>query len=244
MRSRVIPGSSPPIDRRDPVRRLNSVLLPTFGRPQTAISGSSRASALPVSVTICEASSSTSRQSSSSIRSRPATFSDRGVCRPTIPSAGRVKFGRAVAAGFFGGAPGPIAFRFSLSGDCFVTREAFSAAARFVESTFRFRGSTAPVVGVARGARPFFGRVLACRCFFPNRFLLSLCAIVVPSLGTAAPLSIIGTRDESVSAIPCPNRNCQSEQDRHPYRMVILRAANDLLLTLASLLPCAPFKLL
>src|SRR4030088_690378 len=187
MRSRVIPGSSPTIDRRDPVSRLNSVLLPTFGRPQTAISGSSRASALSVSVTICEASSSTSRQSSSSIRSRPATFSDRGVCRPTIPSAGRAKFGRAVAAGFFGGAPEPIAFRFSLSGDCFVTREALSAAARLVESTFRFRGSTAPVVGVARGARPFLGRVLACRCFFPNRFLLSRCAIVVPSLGTAAP---------------------------------------------------------
>jgi hypothetical protein len=50
-----------------------------------------------------------------------------------------------------------------------------------VESTFRFRGSTAPVVGVALGARPFFGRVLACRCFFPNRFLSSRCAIVVPS---------------------------------------------------------------
>src|SRR5439155_26309219 len=130
----------------------------------------SRESALSVSVTICDARSSTSRQSPSSIRSRPATFSERGVCRPTIPSAGRAKLGRAIAAGFFGGAPGRIAFRFSLSGDCFVTREAFSAAARLVESTFRFRGSTAPVVGVALGARPFLGRVLACLCFLPNRF--------------------------------------------------------------------------
>ena len=179
MRSRVIPGSSPTIERRDPVSRLNSVLFPTFGRPHTAISGSSRASTLSVSVTICEASNSISRQSSSTIRSRPSTFDDRGVCRPTIPSAGLTSFGRTVPAGFFAPptAPSPrIAFRFSLSGDCFVTREALSAAARLVESTFRFRGSTAPVVGVDFGARPFFGRVLACLCFLPNRFLSSRCA--------------------------------------------------------------------
>jgi hypothetical protein len=58
------------------------------------------------------------------------------------------------------------------------------ASAFFVESTFRFRGSTAPVVGVDFVARPNFGRVLACLCFLPNRFLSSrfALAIVVPSL--------------------------------------------------------------
>src|ERR1700691_1711993 len=40
MRSRVIPGSSPTIDRRLAVNRLNSVLLPTLGRPTIATSGS------------------------------------------------------------------------------------------------------------------------------------------------------------------------------------------------------------
>jgi hypothetical protein len=166
------------------------VLLPTFGRPQTAISGSSRASALSVSVTICEASSSTSRQSSSPslilIRSRPATFSDRGVCRPTIPSAGRTGFDRGgVPFGVRAGASPRIALRFSLSGDCFVTREAFSTAARLVERIFRLRGSTAPVVGVDLGARPFLGRVLACLCFLPNRFLSSLCATECPTFSRA-----------------------------------------------------------
>src|ERR1700722_8812285 len=39
MRSRVIPGSSPTIDRRLAVNRLKSVLLPTLGRPTIATSG-------------------------------------------------------------------------------------------------------------------------------------------------------------------------------------------------------------
>ena len=169
------PAHPPTIDRRDPVSQLNSVLFPTFGRPQTAISGRSRASTLSVAVAICAASSSTSRQSSnSSIRSRPATFADRGVCRPTIPSAGRASpvlspGNPARLTGFFApaaAAPSPrMVFRFSLSGDFFDTRAALSTAARFVERIFLFRGSTAPVVGVLFGARPFFGRVLACRCF-------------------------------------------------------------------------------
>src|SRR6202522_2197732 len=192
MRSRVIPGSSPTIDRRDPVSRLNNVLFPTFGRPHTAISGRSRASTLAVSVPICEASNSTSRQSSKSppICSRPSIFDDRGVCRPTIPSArltcctlealGGVPFGV-----FAAGASPRIALRFSLSGDCFVTREALSAAARLVESTFRFLGSTAPVVGVDFGARPFLGRVLACLCFLPNRFLSSRLATECPTFSRA-----------------------------------------------------------
>src|ERR1700721_3742318 len=41
MRSRVIPGSSPTIDRRLPVSRLNSVDFPTFGRPTMAMTGAS-----------------------------------------------------------------------------------------------------------------------------------------------------------------------------------------------------------
>src|SRR5208337_3384108 len=40
MRSRVIPGSSPTIERRLFVSRLNKVDLPTFGRPTMATSGS------------------------------------------------------------------------------------------------------------------------------------------------------------------------------------------------------------
>jgi hypothetical protein len=133
-------------------------------------------------VTICEASSSTSRQSSS----RPSMLEDRGVCRPTIPSAGRTGFDcGGVPFGVRTGASPRIAFRFSLSGDCFVTREALSAAARLVESTFRFRGSTAPVVGVDFGARPFLGLVLACLCFLPNRFLSSLWATERPTFSRA-----------------------------------------------------------
>src|SRR5579871_1699665 len=40
MRSRVIPGSSPTMARREPTSRLNSVDLPTFGRPTMARVGS------------------------------------------------------------------------------------------------------------------------------------------------------------------------------------------------------------
>src|ERR1700691_163625 len=40
MRSRVIPGSLVTIDRRVPVRRLNSVDFPTLGRPTITIDGS------------------------------------------------------------------------------------------------------------------------------------------------------------------------------------------------------------
>ena len=51
---------------------------------------------------------------------------------------------------------------------------AFSAAAFFELSALRFFGATlaicAPVLAPARGDLPFLGRVLACRCFFPNLF--------------------------------------------------------------------------
>src|ERR1017187_4521076 len=39
MRSRVMPGSSPTMARREPTRRLNSVDLPTLGRPTMVIRG-------------------------------------------------------------------------------------------------------------------------------------------------------------------------------------------------------------
>ena len=40
MRSRVMPGSFVTIERRVPVRRLNSVDLPTLGRPTITMDGS------------------------------------------------------------------------------------------------------------------------------------------------------------------------------------------------------------
>src|SRR5580658_1995275 len=40
MRSRVMPGSLVTMERRVPVRRLNSVDLPTLGRPTITIDGS------------------------------------------------------------------------------------------------------------------------------------------------------------------------------------------------------------
>src|SRR5664279_4725651 len=45
MRSRVMPGSSPTIERRLLVIRLKSVLFPTLGRPTMATSGSAPAPA-------------------------------------------------------------------------------------------------------------------------------------------------------------------------------------------------------
>jgi hypothetical protein len=55
----------------------------------------------------------------------------------------------------------------------------FVAAAFFAANSFRFFGDTAPVVAVPRGAlRPIFGRVLACRCFLPNRFFSFFGAMV------------------------------------------------------------------
>jgi hypothetical protein len=72
-----------------------------------------------------------------------------------------------------------IVFRVSFSGDRVGRFESRFASAFFVESAFRFRGSTAPVVGVDFGARPNFGRVLACLCFLPNRFLSSRFAFAI-----------------------------------------------------------------
>ena len=43
MRSRVMPGSSPTMERRSPVMRLKSVDFPTLGRPTITTVGSVRA---------------------------------------------------------------------------------------------------------------------------------------------------------------------------------------------------------
>jgi len=83
----------------------------------------------------------------------------------------------AALSRWVGHPPGAIVFFPSNSGDLRDTRFAAAFFAAAVESTFRFRGSTAPVTGVVFGARPFFGRVAACLCFLPNRFLSSRCAI-------------------------------------------------------------------
>src|ERR1035437_7506001 len=68
----------------------------------------------------------------------------------------------------------------SFSGERVGVRFFFSSAAFLVERTLRLRGSTAPVVGVARGARPFLGRVDAWRCFLPSRLRSSRCAMGLP----------------------------------------------------------------
>src|SRR6266702_4081241 len=70
--------------------------------------------------------------------------------------------------------------RDSFSGERVGVRFFFSAAAFFVARTLRLRGSTAPVVGVTRGARPFLGRVDASRCFLPSRLRSGRCAMVMP----------------------------------------------------------------
>ena len=68
----------------------------------------------------------------------------------------------------------------------------FRARRVLVARALRLRGSTAPVVGVTRGARPFLGRVDASRCFLPSRFLSSRCAMGLPSGDARAPRDIIG----------------------------------------------------
>ena len=167
MRSRVIPGSSPTIDRRDPVSRLNSVDLPTFGRPQIAISGSCpRLRALGHGRPSARQSASASRQSSSPMFSRPATLDERGVCRPTIPSAGRVALrGPQRLLGLK--LRRPLRHQLGLRRSCLLGRQHLALAR--VDGSGRRSDF---------GARPFLGRVLACLCFLPNRFLSSLCATV------------------------------------------------------------------
>jgi hypothetical protein len=49
--------------------------------------------------------------------------------------------------------------RDSRSGERVGVRFCLARAARLVERHLRLRGSTAPVVGVVRGARPCLGRV-------------------------------------------------------------------------------------
>src|SRR5450432_111404 len=70
--------------------------------------------------------------------------------------------------------------RDSFSGERVGARFFLSAMAFLVAGTVRLRGSTAPVVGVARGARPFLGRVDASRCFLPSRLRSGRCAMGIP----------------------------------------------------------------
>src|SRR5271155_3793851 len=88
-----------------------------------------------------------------------------GVWRPRMWSAGWGCFLRGV--GDAGDAAerawglGARVLRDSCSGERVGVRFFFSRAARLVARALRFLGSTAPVVGVTRGARPFLGRVEA-----------------------------------------------------------------------------------
>src|SRR5712692_7297505 len=66
MRSRVMPGSSVTIERRCPTRRLNSVDLPTFGRPTITTDG---LACVMRSLALCEA-----------IHSNPERASSVGDC--------------------------------------------------------------------------------------------------------------------------------------------------------------------
>src|ERR1019366_5499127 len=91
MRSRVMPGSSPTMERREPVRRLKSVDLPTLGRPQMAMSGRLRAAADWAARSSWAARTSASRQARMSAAESDSSWrpmlAECGVWRPTIPSA-------------------------------------------------------------------------------------------------------------------------------------------------------------
>ena len=205
-----MPGSSPTIDRRDPVRRLKSVLLPTFGRPQTAISGSPCEVACSIVTDCWSAISSASRHSASGLSGLVVVMRRRGPPDP-LPSRSfaaccceaerklRPGLGRVCAASgspdpvpmtlprvFFSGSS-PVMVRLaSNSGDLLETRLASAALAFLAASSLRFFGSTAPmrvapVVAADFGLLPLCGRVLANRCFLPNRFAAFFAAIVLIS---------------------------------------------------------------
>ena len=169
-----MPGSSPTIDRRDPVRRLNNVDFPTFGLPQIAIKGNASAAALSVETDCCIAASSAARHCASSFKSPlGAVFVAAPSRRAGLPLSPRARSASP---------SGAIVFFDSNSGERRDTSFFAASFAFFAAITFRLRGSTsparvAPVVGVARGARPSFGRVLACRCFLPKRFAAFFAAI-------------------------------------------------------------------
>ena len=194
MRSRVIPGSSPTIERRVSVSRLNRVDLPTFGRPQMATSGSRTGERCSSAMArfIAEASASASFHSRSSCRLPAPPATELSRFRRPSPSTGlssrpeRSEAERPAVDSPRLPAPSPrlpaaprslsVTFR-SRSGLRVGVFATFSAAAFFAASSFLFFGETAPVVAVAFGAfLPSFGRVLACRCFLPNLF-------AVPRLG-------------------------------------------------------------
>ena len=178
MRSRVMPGSSPTMERREPVRRLKRVDLPTLGRPQMAMRGKAVAGCRllvggwrDISEASCSARSQARSSAASVSGSGRPMLAELGVWRPTIPSAGEVRAAGFLGAGVRGAAGwaledlGAMVRRDSFSGERVGVRRFFSCSARLAARVLRLRGSTAPVVGVTRGARPCLGRVDAWRCF-------------------------------------------------------------------------------
>ncbi len=146
-----MPGSSPTIERRVPVNRLNSVDFPTFGRPQIATSGSYAFGA-----------------------ATPSWFEL--VPAPSPRAAAAAALARLLRTG--ASSMSPTIMRCSFSGLRFGTSFALSAVAFFAAKFLRCFGETAPVTAPPRraplaGPLPSFGRVLACRCFLPIRFFTS-----------------------------------------------------------------------
>ena len=123
----------------------------------------------------------------------------RGRCWWSVESGGRRcrRWGRpCLGEGVDFGA---MVWRDSFSGERVGVRFFFSSSARLAARVLRLRGSTAPVVGVTRGARPFLGRVDASRCFLPKRLRSGRCAMVIPcslfprmSCGKGYVLSLVG----------------------------------------------------
>ncbi len=77
----------------------------------------------------------------------------------------------------------------SRSGLRFGVRAAFSSAAFFELSAFRFFGATFAICAPVRGALPLRGRVLACRCFLPILFFCSRLGAITSSNPVRLPWS-------------------------------------------------------
>ena len=195
-----MPGSSPTMLRREPVRRLKSVDLPTLGRPQIAMSGRALAAACSMVTDCWRARSSASRQSASWPSAGAEVMRRR---RPPEPLPARSfaaccsEAARKLRPTVGLESSAAMGLRDSKSGERRETRLAAACLAFFAASSLRFFGSTAPmrvapVVAGDFGARPFLGRVLACRCFLPRRFAAFFAAMGRPLPTHGAPLFIIG----------------------------------------------------
>ena len=196
MRSRVMPGSSPTIDRRVPVSRLKSVDLPTFGRPQIATSGRVVSAAMSASSPMPAPAPTWFRFRSTAalghgdlcreLRAESLRLPPLQLFRVDLERSRPTRRTGSVDASVLR-RDGPLAFELRRASWCFGRLR--PPTAFLVASFLRALGATAPVTGVTRGALPFFGRVLACRCFLPSRFLPSFFGAMVCRLVV---LSIIG----------------------------------------------------